>query len=240
MNWRIWNQVEETLVEQGVRPILAVIPDNRDESLCIDPPEPTFWERVRGWEARGWAIGVHGYQHRYVSTARGLFGWDDRSEFAGLTYELQEDKLGRSLAIFEAEGVGPAVWVAPNHSFDRTTVAVLRDRGLRVISDGLALYPFRDEAGMVWVPMQTWGFEARPPGVWTVCLHHNTWNAGDVISFRRDLRRFADRVTDLRSVLERYGDRERSWSDRLFVAQRRVRRFVRRSRRRASSPLPSA
>ena len=33
MNWEAWEQVENVLVSEGIRPILAVVPDNRDENL---------------------------------------------------------------------------------------------------------------------------------------------------------------------------------------------------------------
>ena len=237
MNWGVWNEVETTLVELGVRPILAVIPDNRDESLRIDPPEEAFWERVRTWQARGWTIAVHGYQHLYVTEARGLFGWNHRSEFAGLTYEQQDEKIGRSVEIFRRERVEPEAWIAPNHSFDLTTLAVLRNHGIEIVSDGLGLYPYRDEAGMIWVPMQTWRLEPRPPGVWTVCLHHNHWKARDVDAFRRDLAKLAGRMTDMAAVLERYGGRRRGWVDRLFAAQRGLKKRIRRSSRRVSTAM---
>lgn len=227
MRWSVWERVEGLLLEAGVRPILAVIPDNRDESLAIDPPHPAFWERVREWQARGWTIGLHGYQHRYVTEERGLFGWNDRSEFAGLPFEEQDEKIARGLAIFEREGVRAEVWVAPNHAFDATTVEVLRRRGVSVVSDGLGLRPYTDRGGTTWVPMQLWGFRDRPLGVWTVCLHHNTWGGRELEAFRADLAAFADRVTDLPSALARHGRRGRGPLDRAFAAQRRAKRRLR-------------
>ena len=49
----------------------------------VAPPADDFWARVRGWQARGWAIGLHGYQHRYVTHDGGLVPLNQRSEFAG-------------------------------------------------------------------------------------------------------------------------------------------------------------
>lgn len=239
MNWTIWEQVERLLVEFGVRPILAVIPDNRDPSLELEPAAADFWERVRDWQARGWTIALHGYQHRYVSGDPGLFGWNARSEFAGLGYEEQLEKLRAGTAIFREHGVVPEAWVAPNHAFDRSTVAALLACGVEVVSDGLALSPYRDRAGTFWVPMQSWRFKPQPPGVWTVCLHHNHWSPDDVAGFGRDLEEYASAMTQLEEVLERFGDRRRSVPDRLFLAQRRMKRALRgRTPRRAQRAAP--
>ena len=49
MNWAIWDKVEEGLRRHDVRPILAVVPDNHDSKLRIDPPRADFWDRVRQW-----------------------------------------------------------------------------------------------------------------------------------------------------------------------------------------------
>jgi predicted deacetylase len=225
MNWGRWDRIEGALIDAEIRPILAVIPDNREEKLLIDPPNDRFWDRVRAWQARGWSIGLHGYQMQYLTAERGLFGWNDRSEFAGLSFEQQDDRVERAMAIFRGQGVVPDVWVAPNHSFDLTTVAVLRRRGIRVISDGLALLPYR-HAGMLWVPVQLWRFLSRPAGVWTICNHPNKWGAAEEEGFYRDLQRFRPRVTDMDSVLARYGGRDRSWADSLFAFQRRAKKRV--------------
>jgi predicted deacetylase len=226
-NWDVWEQIEEVLLRTGIRPLLAVIPDNRDESLKVTAPRPDFWDRAREWQARGWTIGIHGYQHRYVTRDRGMFGWNGRSEFAGLSFAEQHEKIQNSLAIFEREGVVPEVWVAPNHSFDRTTVAALNDAGLRVISDGLALYPYVDKDGMVWIPLQLWGFRPRRVGVWTVCLHPNKWANRELEGFSRAVALHAGRITDFDTVRERFGSRPPNVLDRSFRIQRKTRKAMR-------------
>ena len=111
MCWSTWNQIERILIDQDVRPILAVVPDNQDPELDREPADPRFWERVRGWQARGWTIALHGYQHRYVTQSPGLVGLNRYSEFAGLPYAEQHRKLSAGLAIFEREGIQPQLWV---------------------------------------------------------------------------------------------------------------------------------
>jgi predicted deacetylase len=226
MNWEIWEQVEELLVEFGVRPILAVIPDNRDESLSFGQVATDFWDRVRRWQRRGWTIAIHGYQHTFITQQRGLFGWNDRSEFAGLPASEQEARIRAALGIFTSERIKPTVWVAPNHSFDDVTLEVLHDSGTRIVSDGLGLFPYLDQRGMFWIPLQTWSFEARRLGVWTVCLHHNRWTKRDVDAFRANLAKYGRGLTSVDELVASYGARRRGILDHAYAGQRRARRWL--------------
>jgi predicted deacetylase len=235
MRWSIWDPVEEILDAEGIRPIVAVIPDNADPSMRIEPAREDFWERVRGWQARGWAIGLHGHRHLYTSSDPGWFGWNARSEFAGHDGLQQGASLRAGLEIFEREQVRPDVWVAPNHAFDGTTVALLAELGLPVISDGLALHPYRDDLGLLWVPCQLWGFRRRAVGTWTVCLHPNAWAPADVARFGRDVRSFRSQIGDLPEVARRFDRRKRSVLDVGVLVERRLRRALSRSFRGAPS-----
>jgi len=207
MNRRSWNSVETVLLEAGVKPILSVVPDNRDPKLLIDPPDPEFWQRARIWQALGWTIGLHGLTHEYATADAGLVGINKRSEFAGRPFDDQLKRIREGLAIFAGHGLRADAWVAPAHSFDAATVAALSQCGLRVISDGLFVNPHVDDLGMTWIPQQMWRFRSLPTGVWTVCLHHNRWTETDVTRFRRDLRNYRTRFTDVPAELRRCRDR---------------------------------
>ena len=217
MNWRVWGEIEQILVDAGVKPMLAVVPANEDPALDVAPREPGFWERVRGWQARGWTIGLHGYQHRYVTREPGLVGLNTRSEFAGLPAAEQADKLRRAVAIFKNERVRPDVWIAPGHSFDQATVSALRELGVAAISDGFFLSAHRDSDGTLWVPMQIWSFRYRPFGLWTVCYHHNDWTAGDLRRFAADVAAYRARITDFAAVASAPYIRAKSWHDTLVA-----------------------
>ena len=228
MNWDVWRDIERLMVIRHVIPILSVVPDNRDPKLMVDPPSHDFWPRVREWQARGWGIGVHGHQHVYVNKSAGIMGITSQSEFAGLAREKQAEKLRAGLAIFEREGVRPDCWVAPSHSFDLTTVALLGQMGVRVISDGHWRWPHTDPSGVMWVPQQLWRLmRPRGPGVWTVCYHHNAWTSTDVRSFEENVDRYVSDITDLNVVRHRYRERRLSMGDRLGAKGRFVARSAR-------------
>jgi predicted deacetylase len=218
LDWAVWQRLEAVMIEEGVQPILSVIPDNQDPELYQGEPHERFWDTVRGWQARGWTIGLHGYQHRYVTKEAGIIGLKNYSEFAGLPLQEQREKLRKGLEIFARESVHPDVWVAPAHSFDANTVQALVSLGIRTISDGLTLYPHRDTQGVLWVPQQLWRFRNAPFGVWTICLHHHDRLYLDSEYFRRCVRQHRAAVTSLPEVVEAYANRKHSWTDAAFAA----------------------
>jgi predicted deacetylase len=217
MNWVVWEEVEEILLKAEIKPLLAVVPDNQDEHLNVSPPREEFWNLVRSWHDRGWSIGLHGYQHKYVTQDAGIVGINNRSEFAGLPVESQASKLHMAIDIFRREGIAPDFWVAPAHSFDATTIRLLQSIGLRRVSDGLFLFPNVDSDGTLWIPQQMWRFRPLPFGVWCVCLHINDWNQGEIRGFRRDVQKYRDKIISMQEAIARFGRRRRDWKDRALA-----------------------
>lgn len=243
MNWRIWRLLEADLCELNIKPLMAVIPDNRDRHLMVSTPDDgDFWKHVRCWQERGWTIGLHGYQHRYVTSVAGMYGRVPRSEFAGLPHEIQEIKLRNAVRIFRENGVLPAVWVAPAHSFDSTTVRILSKLGIRIISDGYAIYPYQDDNGVTWIPQQVAKFRRLPFGIWTICCHINEWRDADTERFRHDLRKYGRHFTAVTDVVKLYCERRRSWFDiganRLLELGLRMGRPLRNNLRRSHAYVP--
>lgn len=195
-NWSIWGQVEKTLHRYDIKPILAVVPDNKDSKLQVEPSRPDFWEWLREKQLQGWTITMHGYQHVYETHDAGLLGINRRSEFAGLPAETQRKKIEKGLEIFHQHEVYPQAFVAPAHSFDRNTLEALRNTGIHVISDGFFLGPKR-WMDMIWIPQQMWQFRRMPMGIWTVCYHHNRFNQQEMEQFTRDVARFAPHIISL-------------------------------------------
>jgi predicted deacetylase len=231
-NWPMWDRIEELLGEFGVNPILSIIPDNRDKALIVGRPGENFWDRAQSWQKRGWTLGLHGYQHCYLTRKAGMYGRSAMSEFAGLPYEVQEIKLQNAIRIFHEHGIKPVLWVAPAHSFDTNTVDLLLKMGVHIINDGYAFYPYQDDRGMIWIPQQVGQFRNLPMGVWTVCFHFNLWDDEDLRRFRADLERFRPQIISVSDVLQ-LCRRRQTWvhagADRLLDAGLRIGRPLRES-----------
>jgi predicted deacetylase len=217
MNWEMWSRIEAVLLDRQIKPVLAVIPDNQDENLRFAPSRSSFWDEVRKWQGRGWTIGLHGYQHRFVTQQAGILGIHRRSEFAGVPLPQQEEKLLRALEIFRSNAVRPEVWIAPAHSFDWNTVAALQKLGITTINDGFAIAPHTDSRGLWWVPQQLWRFRWRPFGVWTVCYHHNRWTEGQFAQFQIDVSARREAIADLPAISAGYARRRHTLLDSTYA-----------------------
>ena len=57
-----WNRIEKLFDKLNIKPIVAVIPDNCDNSLKKNSFNDNYWKLVESWENKGWTIALHGYQ----------------------------------------------------------------------------------------------------------------------------------------------------------------------------------
>ena len=60
-----WDRIQAIVDEFNIRPILSVIPDNRDNRLLIESPDPEFWDLMRSMET-SW------FRHR-AATVIGIY-----------------------------------------------------------------------------------------------------------------------------------------------------------------------
>lgn len=205
MNWQIWNQIEQLLEKYNIKPLLAIIPDCQDSSMLFEEPKKDFWSRVREWQFRGYDIALHGYSHVYTNKNSGLVGVTRQSEFVGLSKDKQFKKINKGLEILSGNGVKTDIWIAPSHSFDNTTIEVLKDHNINYISDGFGTSIFKHKE-MIWVPCQIWNRIIPLPktGVYTICYHHSTWTEADVKNFEIDLMNFHEQISSFRNVVHTY------------------------------------
>lgn len=184
MDWGQFWRYMGLFEKHGVRPILGVVPDNQDPALSRGKPNKDFWKILRELKEQGMAdIAQHGYRHKLHQTALGKYlgitgASKPMSEFAGLPYEVQYERIAAGQRILDNEGLRTDIWMAPCHTFDPVTLKVLRDLGFRRITDGISLYPFRHK-GLVFIPQQLWQPRWFPVGILTVCIHSNT--CGDAL-----------------------------------------------------------
>jgi predicted deacetylase len=178
-----WPLIQALIEDFRLRPILAVVPDNRDPDLQISPPDLEFWDRMRTLEAAGAAIGLHGYRHLCVSRSHSLLDLHRTSEFAGVPAETQRAWIREGLRILRGHGLHPNIWVAPRHGFDEHTVQALLEEGISLLSDGFARVPFL-RGGITWIPQQLWTPVEKPSDLWTICVHPNTASEAEIASLR--------------------------------------------------------
>ncbi len=180
MDIKKWNRMKNLLDHYGIKPIFGIIPDNKDEALTgLYKKDPKFWEKMQQWVQEGWTPALHGYEHRYVTEDGGMNPVNARSEFAGLCYEEQADKIKKGYEILKNHDIVPEIFFAPSHTFDNNTLKAIKEKTpIRVISDTVANDVYKK--GDFWfIPQQSGVVRKLPFKLVTFCYHPNTMEEKD-------------------------------------------------------------
>jgi hypothetical protein len=210
-----WQGLRDLVLEFGIRPILAVIPDNQDPAMECSPADPGFWAQMREMEAAGATIAAHGFQHLCEKHSKNLIGLHQKTEFAGLGLEVQRQRVQAGLRTLREHGLNPRLWVAPRHTFDMTTLRAIRQEGIDYISDGLARIPFT-RGGVTWIPQQLWSPVEKSKGLWTICVHSNSTMKPQFLKLQSFLRKCAEQFTSFDRVVAEFNPGELGFTERMY------------------------
>lgn len=215
MNLENWEKIEGILDEFSIKPIFGIIPQNKDpEMLSAYEYNPCFWELVRVWISKGWIAALHGYEHKYLTEDGGINPVHKRSEFAGLPYEEQAEKVKTGYLILKEHGIEPEIFFAPSHTFDVNTLkALFKETPIRVISDTIANDIYY-KAPFYFIPQQSGIARNLPFETVTFCYHPNVMKSEDFENLRIFLKKNKDKaIVYNREVLK---ERRRSGYDMLL------------------------
>lgn len=201
MNTEAWARVERMLDENEIKPLVGVIPVNRDPMLLEFMEDPAFWEKAMAWQEKGWRIALHGYNHVCSSHCAGINPVHSRSEFAGLPLEVQRQKIRAGLAVLQEKGLKPDVFFAPSHTFDENTLEALRlESDIRMISDTVANDTYCRN-GFTFIPQQAGRVRKLPFKVTTICLHPNFTTDAEFAEIEAFLRAHSKEFVDPNSLV---------------------------------------
>lgn len=202
MNKERWKSVEDILNKYSINPLVGIIPNNQDIQTIIEPEDRGFWEKARKWQEKGWSIALHGYNHCCESTNGGINPIHNRSEFAGLPYEKQVEKIRNGYQILLNNNINPSVFFAPSHTYDENTILSLKAASqIRTICDTFSRYPFKDKHDFIVVPCQMGKFRNIPlSGYWTFCFHPNIMTNKDLYLFKTFIISNLDKFIDFSSL----------------------------------------
>ncbi len=200
MDWDRFERLAALFEQYHIRPIIGVVPDCRDRTLCVQEEREDFWERMRSLQEAGWTIAQHGFQHVYVTKKAGLLGVNPFSEFAGLSYREQLDKLRRGQEILHKQGICATMFMAPGHTFDRRTLKALKGLGFTSVTDGYCGRPYRRK-GLVFLPCTL--SEPRVPGNFdTLCIHANHMTENEFDELACFIGRHQELIGDAREYVQ--------------------------------------
>ncbi|OFY51446.1 MAG: hypothetical protein A2W85_09915 [Bacteroidetes bacterium GWF2_41_31] len=199
MNRVKWSNIETILDRYNIKPMVGIVASNEDFKLKFTDEDPGFWIKARNWQAKGWSLALHGYEHLYHTNSGGVNPMHNRSEFAGLSLEEQESKIENGIAILNNNGLFPKYFFAPSHTFDENTIKALKSKSnIRIISDTIAFKPYYQD-GITFIPQQFGSFrKIKISGVWTFCLHPNNMTNNNIYQFEK----FINQNTDLFSSFD--------------------------------------
>lgn len=56
MNWVRFNRLKNLFLQYNIKPIIAVVPDNRNSTLIQNDANQNFWEIIKNLQKQGWII----------------------------------------------------------------------------------------------------------------------------------------------------------------------------------------
>lgn len=151
MDWAKFNRFREMMERYHVKPLVGIIPENRDPQVHKEAPHEDFWDLMKKLQSEGWILAMHGCYHVYTTTKGGLFPLNHLSEFAGLSFEKQDELIETGRSILREHGIETDIFMAPAHSFDRNTLKALKKNGFTRMTDGFGNRPY-----------SSWGMEFYP------------------------------------------------------------------------------
>ena len=184
MNWHLMSRCEKLFDKLDIKPVMGVIPDNKDKDLLIYPKKENFWNVVKNWQSKGWEIAMHGYNHIYDKDTekKDFFKYGGKSEFFGHTLINQSNKIKKGLEIFEKNNIKIRTFFSPNHTYDINTFEALKISGINEVIDGYGLKPY-SENDIKFIPQLFYKPFLLPFGLQTTQIHLNYWTDKDFNNF---------------------------------------------------------
>lgn len=185
MNWDLMSKLESLFDNHSIKPVLGVIPNNRDEDFLSFPRNDNFWDQVRKWQDKGWEIVQHGDTHIYdrlCSKKSDYFEYGGGSEFFGHPLNVQEKRIKNGLEKFKREKINIRSFFAPNQTYDENTFIALKNCGINEVIDGYGLMPYT-EKNVKFIPQLFEKVVLLPFGIQSTKLHLHIWDENDYKKF---------------------------------------------------------
>lgn len=179
MDWDSFYSFKELLDQYGIKPLIGIVPDNKDANLSRGKVREDFWIYMKELQNAGWSLALHGMHHVYTTKKGGIFPLNHFSEFAGVPYQKQENMLTEGTRILKEHGISTDIFMAPGHSYDQNTLLILEKLGYRYMTDGFSSRPYIErKSGLVFLPIAVHSKKdiEKPEGYTTLVFHLNGTN----------------------------------------------------------------
>ena len=207
MNWDLMEKSELLFEKYEIKPVLGVIPNNKDKELLSHPKADDFWQKLRNWKDKGWEISMHGYTHVYDKNTnkKDYFKYGGDSEFCGHSLTTQMSRIESGLKKFRDEKIQIRSFFAPNHTYDKNTFAALKNSGINEVIDGYGLMPYTENQ-IKFVPQLFYKVFALPFGIQTTQIHLNYWKQKEFDDFERFVDNNYKKIITYNQALKKIND----------------------------------
>ncbi len=213
MNEENWNKMEKLLDKYNIKPIVGIIPANKDLEFnygIIDK----FWQKYpQKWQKKGWIMALHGYHHKYDFPHSHLK--KKKTEYMGKSYTAQKKILAKGYKILKEKNIKATCFFAPNHSFDKLTIKACTDlKYFSFISDGYAFFPYKYK-GMLFLPsVFDTPHKISKNGIFTFVYHPNHITDNQLEYLENFIKaNLAEFDVDIDEIVKTYANRKRNLKD---------------------------
>ncbi len=204
MNWKLMDKCETLFDKYEIKPLVGIIPKNQDPLLLSFPKNENFWERVYNWRNKGWEITMHGCNHLYTQKSdnkKDIFGYGGDSEFYGLNYLTQLNKIEVGLEEFKKRNIKIRSFFAPNHIYDDNTLKAIKTSNIKIIIDGYGLFPyFKND--LLFIPQLFYKEILLPFGIQCTQIHINEWNDKNFKNFEIFIQNNYKKIVSLDHIIQ--------------------------------------
>lgn len=207
MNKEKWDKMEKLLDKYNIKPIVGIIPDNKDPEFNNEFIS-SFWEKYPlTWQKKDWIIAQHGLNHNLSKEVR--------TEFKNVEYEEQLNILRKGQAILKEKNVNTSCFFAPAHTFDDNTIKACVDLGcFDFISDGYAFYPYEYKNMMFLPSVFDTPHKISMFGVFTFVYHPNKMENSDFEYLEEFIKKYKTEFNvDIIEVIKKYKGRKKNIFD---------------------------
>ena len=217
MNWSLMDKCESLFEKHNIKPVVGVIPNNKDKELLSYPKRENFWNIVNKWKAKNWEIAMHGYTHIYDTNTnkKDYFNYGGRSEFFGHSIENQIEKIKNGLKVFEKNNINIRVFYAPNHTYDKNTFEALKISGINQVIDGYGLIPYIENE-IKFIPQLFYKPILLPFGIQSTQIHLNYWNNDDFNKFEKFVEQNLNKIISYDQALSKVNKEFKNKRNELF------------------------
>jgi predicted deacetylase len=201
MNWKSFFKVINLFKKYKIKPILGVIPNNKDKEFIKYPKcKFNFWKKIKYYQELGHEIAMHGYQHIYSCMSNNDYlNHGGNTEFSGFSYQNQLKKLTKSKKIFNKNRIKVETFFAPNHTFDHNTISALNYINIKYVIDGYGIAPYSYK-NLIFFPQLFYNLIKIPFGFQTIQLHTNYFKKKDFINLKNFLEINKKKITNFSDI----------------------------------------